>query len=72
MLVKVLVCGFIGWVCGYMIVYNNITKAISDAGEWEGLAGVIAINMIPTAPDTILFMTIGVAVGLLWGALSKS
>lgn len=53
--------GFAGWTTGYFLVISQAPDIL--------LARAIASRMAPTAPDTILCMVVGVAVGVVVGAL---
>ena len=45
-----------GWIIGYFVV-------VGRADDLGGLAEVAVIAMAPTAPDTILFMAVGLVIG---------
>ena len=56
---------FTGWVIGYVTVYSNLESAAKEAGS-AGVS-IIALQAVPTAPDTIFCMATGAAIGLIAG-----
>lgn len=49
---------FTGWVIGYAAVYSRFE---------DNAASILAIQTVPVAPDTILCMATGAAIGALVG-----
>ena len=54
----------IGWVCGYAVVYSRMEELRESPFVYAQ-----GIQMIPTAPDTIMFTVIGAVAGFLIGLL---
>lgn len=61
--------GAIGGFCGWAVGYFTVISRFQDQGA---LAQGIGAVMAPTAPDTMLFMVIGVIVGFVVAGIAEA